>query len=342
MAIDTKSLTQIITEFRALQSKDAISPESLGYILQRIADLLATAGTSETQQILNTWYNTLSKVDHIAVCKLQQGPADRNFVRLSNTFIDLLTGQQMTNENATIINMATTERAGAMKAQQVVDLNNARRAVADIQKLLDVIQAKLGMTEGSKGLYNTAQISCVVRNGQLHVLGAQQLIADGYVPYIFRPVRKRNPFKDKDATAEQRAAKKYCSPKKGWGVFGSMYAVKVSGTQVLFSTASHQYLCVTPQPGYSGSPETFVSSHTDKNGDKTFGWGRSSVHLLDGNLAKSTKKKKERMIRLRFGIGFAKPIKPGRAAITPANLASSLAEFSIIYNPASKSWAFGK
>ena len=27
--------------------------------------------------------------------------------------------------------MATTERAGAMKAQQVVDLNNTRRAVAD-------------------------------------------------------------------------------------------------------------------------------------------------------------------------------------------------------------------
>ena len=102
MAIDTKSLSQLIAEFRKLQAKDSITPESLGYILQRIADLLATAGTSETQAILGNWYNTLSKVDHTAVCKLQQGPADRNFVRLSNTFIDLLTGQQMTNENATI------------------------------------------------------------------------------------------------------------------------------------------------------------------------------------------------------------------------------------------------
>ncbi|MBR6747256.1 MAG: hypothetical protein IKL83_07765, partial [Muribaculaceae bacterium] len=108
MAIDTKSITQLITEFRAMQSKDAVSPESLGYILQRLADLIATAGTAETQKIINDWYNSLSKVDHIAVCKLQQGSPDRNFVRLSNTFIDLLTGQQMTNENATIINMATT------------------------------------------------------------------------------------------------------------------------------------------------------------------------------------------------------------------------------------------
>ena len=48
MAIDTKSLTQLITEFRAIQAKDAISPETVGYILQRIADLLATAGTSDT------------------------------------------------------------------------------------------------------------------------------------------------------------------------------------------------------------------------------------------------------------------------------------------------------
>ena len=82
MAIDTKSLSQLIAEFRKLQTKDSITPESLGYILQRIADLLATAGTSETQAIPGNWYNALSKVSHTAVCKLQQAPADRNFIRL--------------------------------------------------------------------------------------------------------------------------------------------------------------------------------------------------------------------------------------------------------------------
>ncbi len=38
MAIDTKSLSDIISDFRALTAKDSITPESLGYILQRIAD----------------------------------------------------------------------------------------------------------------------------------------------------------------------------------------------------------------------------------------------------------------------------------------------------------------
>ena len=44
MAIDTKSVSQLIAEFRKLQAKDAITPESLGYILQRLTNLLATAG----------------------------------------------------------------------------------------------------------------------------------------------------------------------------------------------------------------------------------------------------------------------------------------------------------
>lgn len=57
MAIDVKSLTQIISDFRKLQSKDAVSPESLGAILQRIADLLATDGTSDTVPSIQTLLN---------------------------------------------------------------------------------------------------------------------------------------------------------------------------------------------------------------------------------------------------------------------------------------------
>lgn len=337
MAIDTKSLTQIISEFRKLSAKDSISPESLGYILQRIADLLATAGTSETQAILGNWYNALSKVDHTAVCKLQQGPADRNFVRLSNTFIDLLTGQQMTNENATIINQATTERAGAMRAQQVTDLNNARRAVADIQKVLEQVQIKLGMTDGSKGLYNNAQIQVTAENGVLRLFGAQQLIADGYVPYLFRLTRKRNPWRDKVALAAGLPRKNYCAPRKGWNLFGSCHMVKIGDRNTLtFNTNPHSKLC-KPSSEYSAAPTAIVCQSTRKDGTPCFGWGRSVVSLLD-----PMNPKKHRLIRLRFAIGFAKKILPGRSLITTANLVSSLAEFAIIYNPSKKTWHFGK
>lgn len=43
MAIDISSLSRLITDFRAISQKDAISPDSLGYLLQLIANLLATA-----------------------------------------------------------------------------------------------------------------------------------------------------------------------------------------------------------------------------------------------------------------------------------------------------------
>lgn len=334
MAIDTKSLTQIITEFRALQTKDAVSPESLGYILQRIVDLLSTAGTSETvasiQKLLDGF-----KAAGQAITALSQGQSDRNHIYANKSTVNLATGA-VTSTSGIFIQQATTERAGAMRAQQVIDLNNARRAVAEIEKILDVVQAKLGMTAGNKGLYNNAQISVAVVNGQLQIFGAQQLIADGYVPYLFRLTHKRNQWNDKVALEAGASRKKYCDKRKGWNLYGSVYTVHIDGTTLSFSTNGKSNLS-EKAIGYSSLPGTLVSLHTRKDGTPTCGWGRSVVSLLDPK-----NPKKHRMIRLRFAIGFAKKILPGRSLITTANLVSSLAEFSLIYNPSKKSWHFGK
>ena len=120
MAIDTKSLTQIITEFRALQSKDAVSPESLGCILQRIVDLLSTAGTSETitkiQNLLDGF-----KAAGQAITALSQGQSDRNHIYANKSTVNLANGA-VSSTSGIFIQQATTERAGAMRAQQVTDL----------------------------------------------------------------------------------------------------------------------------------------------------------------------------------------------------------------------------
>lgn len=61
------------------------------------------------------------------------------------------------------------------------------------------IYLAVGKTSMSTGTPSTtAQIGVRVVNGQLKVFGAQQLIKEGYVPYLFRQTRKRNPFRDKD------------------------------------------------------------------------------------------------------------------------------------------------
>ena len=334
MAIDTKSLTQIITEFRALQTKDAVSPESLGYILQRIVDLLSTAGTSETvasiQKLLDGF-----KAAGQAITALSQGQSDRNHIYANKSTVNLATGA-VTSTSGIFIQQATTERAGAMRAQQVIDLNATKKAVAELEKILEIVQVKLGMTEGSKTLFNTAQIAVLVVNGTLKIHGAQQLIADGYVPYLFRLTRKRNQWGDKVALEAGASRKKYCDKRKGWNLYGSVYTVHINGTTLSFSTNGKSNLS-EKAIGYSSLPDTLVSLHTRKDGTPTFGWGRSVVSLLDPK-----NPKKHRMIRLRFAIGFAKKILPGRSLITTANLVSSLAEFSLIYNPSKKSWHFGK
>lgn len=334
MAIDIKSISQLITEFRKLQSKDSISPESLGYILQRLADLLATAGTSDTvakiQQLLDGF-----KAAGYAITSIAQGKTDRNHVYANIGKVSLSDGST-SSTSGIFIQQATTERAGAMRAQQVVDLNAARNKIAEIVPLLEKIQAKLGM-DGSKGLYNNAQIQVSVENDQLRIYGAQQLIADGYVPYLFRLTRKRNQWKDKIALEAGATPRKYCDKRKGWNLYGSVYTLRISDSIIAISTNSKSHLSQEAL-GYSTHPTAFVKTYTrPRDNAPCFAWGRAVVSLLDPK-----NKKKHRMIRLRFAVGFAKKILPGRSLITTANLVSSLAEFTLIYNPNGKSWSFGK
>lgn len=332
--IDTKSLSDLITEFRRLTAKDSISPESLGTILQRIADLLATAGTQETSTVLMQWYDALSKAAAY-VSNVAQGNSDRNHIYLAVTKNSTKTGAASSPVQVQI-QQATTERAGAMRAQQVIDLNAAKKGVNTLEKttaeLTDTLAQlleRLGMGDGStiSTMFNTAQISCQIVDGNLHVLGAQQLIKAGYVPYLFRWTRKRNQFKDKYASADKKG-RKYCPVSKGWHMFGSCYMVKMIGTQVHFSSNSHSFLHL-PGEQYSPDYDCLFRTHVNKRGDECIGWGRSVVMLRDVK----NQKKKHRMLRFRFGIGFAKQMLPGKRAITPANLVSSLAEFSLIYDP---------
>ena len=343
--IDTKSLTDIITEFRKITAKDAITPESLGYILQRIADLLATAGTQETSTILMAWYNAIKSAASECITAISQGSTDRNDVKLTPSTVALLTGTKKTLADSIVIRQATTERAGAMRAQQVTDLNNARRGVTALEKstaqlttaMADLLK-RLGVGDGTSvpKIFTTAQIGVRVRGGRLELYGHKALVSAGYVPYIFRWTRKRNQFKDKYAS-DANKGRKYCTETKGWHLYGSIHAVRVSDNLVQFTTNTHNNLH-KPAVGWSTAPSAVVKVRTNKKGFKAFGWGRSIVVLRDYK----SKNKNNRMIRLRFAIGFAPKILPGKIAVTPANLVSSLAEFSIVYNPTTDTWVYSK
>lgn len=347
MAIDTKSLTQLITEFRKIQAKDAITPETVGYLLQRIADLLATAGTSDTvakiQQLLDGF-----KAAGYAVTSIAQGQTDRNHVYANIGKVSLSDGST-SSTSGIFIQQATTERAGAMRAQQVTDLNAAKKGVSDLQKqtatieeILATMQKALGIGDGSSitNVINTAQISCQAVNGTLRILGAQKLLAAGYVPYLFRLTCKRNQYHHRSAyRTSADADKRYCAESKGWHLYGSCHSVKIEGNTVKFTTLNRHELHL-PSESYSSAPESLVYIHTSATGHKLIAWGRKMVYLNDMRVINN--KKKFRMIRLRFAIGFAKKILPGKSQITPANLVSSMAEFTVIFNAATQTWSFGK
>ena len=61
--IDIQQLTSLISAFRVETEKESISPETVGSILQAIADLLATA-TSETEyNVFRFWKETKGSTD---------------------------------------------------------------------------------------------------------------------------------------------------------------------------------------------------------------------------------------------------------------------------------------
>lgn len=347
MAIDTKSISQLITDFRKLQTKDSITPESLGYILQRLADLLATAGTSETIDAIQKLLDGF-KTAAYALTSIAQGKSDRNHVYANIGKVNLVDGTVSTASDVLFIQQATTERAGAMRAQQVTDLNAARKGVSDLQTKAAEIEAALLQLQKSLGLgdgnsltnvVSAAQISCEVVNGKLKIHGARQLTAAGYVPYLFRLTRKRNQYHHRPAyRVDGDEGKKYCPVKKGWHVYGGRHAVSLNGETLSFSLNSRSDLHKPANFGYSEDAEALVRVRTRSDGYQAIAWGRSIIILND----KRAKNKHHRLIRLRFAVGFAKPMGHGKNPITPANLVSSIAEFSVVYDPGTQEWCFSK
>lgn len=440
--INTSSLTAIITEFRRLQAKDSITPEALGSILQRIADLLATAGTSETQQALNNWYDAMRQAAPY-ISALVQANFDRNNVLLNPTLVDPIEGESYVGNVPITIAPATTEKAGAMKAQQVTDLNTLRNrysdtvtpaveAVNNLQTGFGVIdfadidtlsafdkmlgrfvkvQNSSGYADGyilhlvcrlyvtqvffthcklnsegeiittshdEKGFHiykryknqsgsNTAwsrwelvggdefaevkrnvdsmlgntndlgalsakgQIAVEIVDGELRVWGSGQLAQAGYVPYLFRHTRKRN----RDKIHTDGADATYGPVTKGWHLYGSRHTVKVEGTVAKFSTNGsgdfHK-----PAEGYTPDVLALIHRNIKEDGRVTIPWGRSVIKLYD------TRARQNRMIRLRFAIGYAKPVEHGKGKVNVLNLVSNLAEFSVVYNPKSDSFSLSR
>ena len=156
--IDISNLTSLITAFRQETEQGSISPETLGALLQAIANQLQSATTDQEQSKLTNIYNNLLKMGN-CLTNLAQGDTDRNNVLGDYTFYNVVSGIPSAQRGQVLIKQATTERAGAMRAQQVIDLNAAKKGVATLEDAVAQINTQLeelnGYIESTDGVVQT-------------------------------------------------------------------------------------------------------------------------------------------------------------------------------------------
>lgn len=156
--IDISNLTSLITAFRQETEQGSISPETLGALLQAIANQLQSATTDQEQSKLTNIYNNLLKMGN-CLTNLAQGDTDRNNVLGDFYYYNPISGVFSAQRGQVLIKQATTERAGAMRAQQVIDLNAAKKGVATLEDAVAQINTQLeelnGYIESTDGVVQT-------------------------------------------------------------------------------------------------------------------------------------------------------------------------------------------
>ena len=146
--MDISSLTNLISSFRNETQEESISPEVLGALLQRIADVIATTAQQSDVASLAAWRTALQNLGSM-LNGISIGSDDRNSVFLSLTKTDLKTNRSQVLTNSVSIRQATTERAGVMRAQQVTDLNKCKTDISAVSKDITSLQISLSDLEKS-------------------------------------------------------------------------------------------------------------------------------------------------------------------------------------------------
>ena len=380
--IDTTALTALITAFRAEVTQNSISPEKVGSILQQIADLLATAAPDSDISEFTVLRQRLMGVSTMFT-SLAQGTSDRNHIYLTSNTYNVATGTKHTNTDAIRIQQATTERAGAMRAQQVIDLNAAKKNItelqdeianlgrvldatgsrfnmlseqiygikntdlvalskniADLRSLLETLDTEMGEAEDDiivlrndiNDIQDIRTISVDVKDRFLILQGAAPLLERKLVPYLFRLTKKANRKRYKNS-AGTRIRKKN-KPRKGWHLMGNRTTLNVDATTLEVSINTTVHGNDKREASYSYHPMDFIKLSNDLNGHKQVAYGKRLISLWN------EEKERERKVSLKYGIAFGYKIKGDGLPIDL--LCTNIAEFSVVYDPKSRSWSFSK
>ena len=227
-SMNTENLSSLISALRNETQADSISPDSLGSILQKIAQLLEQAALSDEVHSLLQWRSQIMALPPLisAITSLENDPDD---AVLKCTF-QYLNGTSPT-EGVVSISGATANRAGAMSADQVSEINQlsttAMRTGTDIAALQMQAQAILNLCDDLDGrITNLSGSSSQTSSNFKQFISCQAVAQSLYikanlteinnlnlVPYIFRYSKKQSRYRF-NRSENRRKGKK----RKGWHV----------------------------------------------------------------------------------------------------------------------------
>ena len=330
--INVNALNQAINALKAETQRDAITPISLGNLLQRISDLLATATTTSDianitqlqialnnlKQKVNTYVINLQN-DPTYISYLQQGAADRNNVYLDATKVNIAYGTASTVEQAVTIKQATSERAGVMRAQQVTDLNNAKSDITAINNALSTVNntiAEIQTAIEDIQQYATRHFHIECKGNHkdgLHVVGANRLVQMGFIPYIFRYSRKKSRYRH-NRTEQRRKGPKM----RGWHIYNGVDKIRFDVRDILLISSANGSGNLTYE--YSREARTLFHSENPIYVDDKLKY----IHLSYGSDRYDVKVKGH---RFKFAVAFSKPQTGSRFDFS--KLVTNLAVFSV-------------
>ena len=278
MAIDTSSISKLISDFRALSQKDSISPESLGALLQRLAELITTAA------------------------------ADSDFIALSKD-------------------------ASKYHSQIPTIVDNLKITNDYLTATMKDVSANAASIDKIKSVTDCPRIAAQVVDGKLQIVNYGYYLLKGYKPFVFRFTSKCNRANLQDYPQRKRGAKH-----KGWHVIGGLpNNVKFDAKGfAMFRTSPlnewHALKDVTISHSYEAQYIVGVKGTAE---GRYVPWGRKKVKLVNGQ-------GHYLMRRFRFALGFGKDYDRNCFCLSPASLVSNLAEFSVIFDPKTDKFHFGK
>ena len=175
--MNTDSLKKQIDDFRALNTEAAITPESLGTLLQSMADAIGTAALQTDLDNVSAGVKAATNTSNANISALQKwrtditaapnilqsvrlGTVNKASVALSATLKSLTTGGNTGVANAVALPAATADTAGVMTAAQVKAIASANTQVLGLQQELNEVATKVP----TSFVYMTAPHSLVARN----------------------------------------------------------------------------------------------------------------------------------------------------------------------------------